>query len=101
MEDKITISITRRKFTEILMGLVAVFFASGSIAAIVKYLWPVSANKGVQGEVMIASVDEVPAGREADHAPYRFHRHPLQPERLFCGRDLQLLDPGRHGRTDC
>jgi cytochrome b6-f complex iron-sulfur subunit len=62
MEDKITISITRRKFTEILMGLVAVFFASGSIAAILKYLWPESGNKGAQAEVMIASVDEVPAG---------------------------------------
>lgn len=62
MEDKITISITRRKFTEILMGLVAVFFASGSIAAILKYLWPESGKKDAQAEVMIASVDEVPTG---------------------------------------
>ena len=62
MDDKITLTITRRKFTEILIGLVAVFFASGAIATILKYLWPESASKGASVEVMIANVDEVPTG---------------------------------------
>lgn len=62
MADKITITITRRKLTEILIGLVALFFASGAVAAILKYLWPQAENKGVSSEVKIASVDEVPTG---------------------------------------
>lgn len=62
MEDKITLTITRRKLTEILIGLVAVLFASGSIATILKYLWPASGSKGESVEVMIANVDEVPTG---------------------------------------
>ena len=62
MADKITISITRRRLTEILIGTVALLFASGFIAAILKYLWPQSGGKGASTEVMIASVDEVPAG---------------------------------------
>ncbi len=62
MEDKITLTITRRKFAEILIGLVAVFFASGAVATILKYLWPESSSKGASTEVMIANVDEVPTG---------------------------------------
>jgi cytochrome b6-f complex iron-sulfur subunit len=62
MADKITITITRRKLTEILIGLVALFFASGAVAAILKYLWPQAENKGAASEVKIASVDEIPTG---------------------------------------
>ncbi|VVB54508.1 Putative respiratory nitrate reductase subunit Rieske [uncultured archaeon] len=62
MEDKITFTITRRKLTEILMGLVALFFAGGAIASILKYLWPATAAKGENVEIKIANVDEVPTG---------------------------------------
>lgn len=62
MDDKITLTITRRKLTELLIGLVALFFASGALAAILKYLWPESAKKGETAEIKIASVDEVPTG---------------------------------------
>jgi len=62
MEDKITLSITRRKLTEILMGLVALFFAGGAVSAIFKYLWPAAGDKSVSAEVKIAAVDEVPTG---------------------------------------
>lgn len=62
MEDKITLTITRRKFTEMLMGLVAVFLASGAIATTLKYLWPETSSEGESVEVMIATVDEVPTG---------------------------------------
>lgn len=60
MNDKITLTITRRKLTGILIGLVGLFFASGTVAAILKYLWPQAGNKGESSEVKIASVDEVP-----------------------------------------
>lgn len=62
MDGKITITLTRRKLTEILIGLVALFFASGAVAAILKYLWPQTETAGGTTEVKIASVDEVPAG---------------------------------------
>lgn len=62
MGDKIVFTITRRKLTEILIGLVALFFASGAIASILKYLWPPSAEKGSSSETKIAAVDEVPTG---------------------------------------
>jgi len=62
MVDKITITITRRRLTEILISLVALFLASGVIAAIFKYLWPQAGAKGESSEVMIATVDEVPPG---------------------------------------
>lgn len=62
MNDKITLTFTRRKLTEILIGLVALFFASGSVAVILKYLWPEAGNKSASAEVRIASVDEVPTG---------------------------------------
>lgn len=62
MADKITITVTRRKLTEILISLVALFLASGIIAAILKYLWPQAGAKGESSEVLIATVDEVPAG---------------------------------------
>ena len=62
MEDKITLTITRRKLTEIFMGLVALFFAGGATASILKYLWPATEAKGEAVEIKIANVDEVPAG---------------------------------------
>ena len=62
MADKITLTITRRRLTEILIGLVALFFAGGFIAAILKYLWPASGAQGGSSEVKIATVDEVPTG---------------------------------------
>jgi Rieske Fe-S protein len=62
MDDKITLTITRRRLTELLMGLVALFLASGVVAAILKYLWPQTQAGSGHSEVMIASVDEVPAG---------------------------------------
>ncbi|NJD53030.1 MAG: Rieske (2Fe-2S) protein [Candidatus Methanoperedens sp.] len=61
MNDKITFTTTRRRLTEILMGLVSLFFASGAIATILKYLWPQTA-KATFSEVKIALVDEVPTG---------------------------------------
>ncbi len=60
--DKISFSITRRKLTELLIGLVALFFASGAVATILKYLWPQVGAKGATSEVRIATVGEVPAG---------------------------------------
>jgi len=63
MDDKIiNITLTRRKFTEILIGLVGLFLTSGVVAAILKYLWPQMEKKGETSEVKIASVDEVPSG---------------------------------------
>lgn len=62
MADKITFTISRRKFAEILIGAVTLFFTSGAIAAILKYLWPQTAKGTASGEVRIASVDEVPKG---------------------------------------
>lgn len=62
MDDKITFTITRRKLTEILMGLVALFFAGGAVAAILKYLWPTTGATGENSEVKIANEDEVPKG---------------------------------------
>jgi len=62
MDDKITFTITRRKLTEILIGLVGLFFAGGAAAAVLKYLWPQEVEKGASSEVKIASVDEVPTG---------------------------------------
>ncbi len=61
MADKITLTISRRKFTEILIGLVTFFFASGVVATILKYLWPPSV-KATSSEVKIGSVDEVQTG---------------------------------------
>jgi Rieske Fe-S protein len=62
MEDKITLTITRRKLTEIFMGLVALFFAGGATASILKYLWPATVAKGETAEIKIANVSEVPTG---------------------------------------
>ncbi|KCZ71204.1 ferredoxin subunit of nitrite reductase and ring-hydroxylating dioxygenase [Candidatus Methanoperedens nitroreducens] len=62
MNDKIILKITRRRLTECLIGLVALFFASGFVAAILKYLWPQAGNKDASSEVRIATVDEVPTG---------------------------------------
>ena len=60
--DNITITITRRRLTEILIGLVALFLTSGFIAAILEYLWPQKQAAGGTTEVRIASVEEVPTG---------------------------------------
>ncbi len=62
MDDKITLTITRRKLTEILIGLVAVFLASGVLASILKYLWPATGTKGGTGEVQIVTLDEIQTG---------------------------------------
>lgn len=62
MADKITLTITRRKLVEILIGLVGLFLASGFVAAILKYLWPQTGAAGGTTEVKIATVDEVPTG---------------------------------------
>ncbi|MCX9013073.1 MAG: Rieske (2Fe-2S) protein [Candidatus Methanoperedens sp.] len=62
MADKITLTITRRRLTEILIGLVSLFLTAGVAAAILKYLWPQTESAGTTSEVKIASVDEVPAG---------------------------------------
>ena len=62
MEDKITVTITRRKLTEIFMGLVALFFAGGAIASVLKYLWPAAQANSAAVEIKIANVDEVPTG---------------------------------------
>ncbi|MCZ7380337.1 MAG: Rieske (2Fe-2S) protein [Candidatus Methanoperedens sp.] len=61
MNDKITFTTTRRRLTEILIGLVSLFFASGAVATILKYLWPQTA-KATSTEVRIALVDEVTTG---------------------------------------
>ncbi len=61
MSDKITLTITRRKLTEILIGLVSLFFASGVVAAILKYLTPQTVT-ATSNEVKIASVDEIQTG---------------------------------------
>ena len=62
MTDKITLTITRRRLTEILIGLVSLFFASGVAATVLRYLWPPNANGTANEELRIASVDEVPKG---------------------------------------
>ncbi len=61
MIDKNALKITRRKFSEALIGLVSLFLASGVIATILKYLKPQSV-KAISSEVKIASVDDVPSG---------------------------------------
>ncbi len=61
MTDKITFAISRRKFSEILITMVSLFFASSVVATILKYLWPPSV-KAASSEVKIASVDEVITG---------------------------------------
>jgi len=62
MNDKIILKITRRRLTEGLIGLVALFLASGFVAAILKYLWPQAGSKDASSEVKIATVDDVPTG---------------------------------------
>lgn len=62
MNDKITITLTRRRLTEILIGLVALFLASGAVAAILDYLWPKTVPVSEVSEVKIAAVDDVPTG---------------------------------------
>ncbi len=61
MTDKITFMVSRRKFSEILIGLVSLFLASGVVATILKYLWPPSVKASLS-EVKIALVDEVTTG---------------------------------------
>lgn len=61
MNDKITLTISRRKLTEVLIGLVTLFFTSGVVATILKFLWPTGAN-GSSVEVEIAPADDVPVG---------------------------------------
>lgn len=61
MADKITLTITRRKLTEILIGLVSLFFTSGIVAVALKYLTPQTAT-ATSSEIKIAAVDDVPTG---------------------------------------
>jgi len=61
MNDKITFTISRRKFTEILISIVTLFLTSGVIATILKYLFPRTAH-GSSVEIEIAKVDELPVG---------------------------------------
>ena len=56
--DKITLTFSRRRITEILIGLVSLFFTSGTITAMLKYLWP-KIEKVNSAEVKITSVDEI------------------------------------------
>ncbi len=62
MDDKITLTITRRRLTEILIGLVGLFFTGGVVTVMLEYLWPQGGVKGESSEVKIAAVDEVPTG---------------------------------------
>lgn len=62
MNDKVLLTVTRRKLTQILIGIVALFFTSSAVAAVLKFLWPQGGAQGESSEVKIASVDEVPAG---------------------------------------
>ena len=57
--DKITITISRRRITEILISLVTLFVTSGTITMVLKYLWP-NIEKTNSAEVKITSVDEIP-----------------------------------------
>lgn len=61
MTDRITFTISRRRFSEILIGLISLFFASGVVATILKYLWPPSV-KAISSEVKIALLDEITTG---------------------------------------
>lgn len=70
MNDKITISIERRNVVKIMIGLVVSFFATGSIAAILKYLWPVTEAKSGESEILIANADDIQIG-----SPKKFMFH--------------------------
>ena len=59
MNDKITISIDRRGIVKTMIGLVISFFVTGSIATILKYLWPVTETKSGESEILIESVDNI------------------------------------------
>lgn len=58
-KGNISISISRRKLVEVLIGLVTAFLTSGIIAISFRYLWPVSATKSGESELLIAKVDDV------------------------------------------
>lgn len=62
INDKITITITRRRLIEVLIGLVTLFLTSSVVAAILKYLWPQTQASGGSTEVRIAALEEVPTG---------------------------------------
>ncbi len=62
MTDKITLTITRRRLTEILIDLVALFLTSSVVTALLKYLWPQTQAAGQATEVKIAAVDDVTTG---------------------------------------
>lgn len=58
----ISISISRRKLVEGLIGLVTIFLTSGLVVTIMKYLWPVSTTKSGTGELLVSKVDDVQIG---------------------------------------
>ncbi len=57
--DKITVSISRRRLTEIFIYLVGLFISSGVLTIGLRYLWP-KVEKSDSVEVKIANVDEIP-----------------------------------------
>ncbi len=71
MADRIALTITRRKLTEILMGLVALFLTVSVVAAILKYLWPQTSSVSEASMVRITAVDDVPVGITGK--PFVFH----------------------------
>ncbi len=60
--DKITFTISRRRFVEMLGGLVALIFSGGLASMVLRYLWPAAGKEGGGGEVKIAMSNEVPVG---------------------------------------
>lgn len=62
MVDKITLTISRRKFAELLMGLVVLFQLVGIGTVILKYLWPKTVSGNTGTAVKIATVDEIKVG---------------------------------------
>jgi len=58
MKDKINITVSRRRLTEYLIGLVFIFLSSGVVATVLKYLWPKTVI-GTATAIKIAAIDEL------------------------------------------
>ncbi len=57
------LNITRRRFAELLAGLIALLFTSGLVAGVLKYLRPPTLTKNAAAEELeVASVDELQVG---------------------------------------
>jgi cytochrome b6-f complex iron-sulfur subunit len=61
-KGNIHISFSRRKLVEVLIVLVTTFLTSGLTVAIWKYLWPISAIRSGESELLIVKVDDVQIG---------------------------------------